>query len=235
MESKKKQKSNFFKNNIHYLVIALVMLAIVALTVSLFVRQNALNQTLNSSENGTLQKPTDSSLVLPDNSSGGAEDNQNGESSGGENEKEPDKPTQTVISFIMPVENGVVICDYTEASLVYNKTLNVYTGHCAIDFAGEEGAEVLAVYGGKVESVSVSYLTGTTVTVDHGNGLKTVYNGIEVLEGIEQGVVLKQGDVIGFVSDNNRQEYKDGPHLHFEVYENGEKVSPYKYLTISEK
>ncbi len=229
MEAKKKSKNNFFKNNIYYLVLALIILAVIALTVTLFVRQNAISNTLNSSQGGNLVEKPDSSNLPSDNSSDEKPDDK-------ENvEIQPDKPTQAVVSFILPVENATVICDYTEASLVYNQTLNVYTGHCAIDFGADAGAAVKVVYSGRIESITTSYLTGTTVTVDHGNNLKTVYNGIEVADGITQGMTLSQGAIIGTVSDNNRQEYKDGPHLHFEVYENGEKISPYKYLTVSDK
>ena len=64
---------------------------------------------------------------------------------------------------------------------------------------------------------------------------KTVYNGIEAVEGLAAGTKVAQGYVIGYVSDNNKQEYKDGPHLHFEVWQDGSKISPYKYLSASEK
>lgn len=232
MESKKKSKNNFLKTNAYYLVLAFVIFAVVALTVTLFIRQNALDQTINSSQNGNLvERPNDnSSAILPnDNSSTPSEDNKPNEN------PEPEKPTQTVVSFIFPVENATVTCDYTDSSVVYNKTLNLYTGHCAVDFGAETGSEVKVVFAGRIESVTTSYLKGTTVTVDHGNGLKTVYNGIEVVDGVEAGLEVQQGFIVGYVSDNNRQEYKDGPHLHFEVWENGEKVSPYKYLEVNEK
>jgi len=43
-----------------------------------------------------------------------------------------------------------------------------------IDFAADAGTNVVAVYDGTIESVTTSYLQGTTVTIDHGNGLKSV-------------------------------------------------------------
>ena len=227
MSSKKKSTTNFFKNNAYYLVLALVVFAVVAVSVALFVRQNASDPTLNSSQGGNVvEKPKDSSTALPDSSTGGGNQNQ---------EEKPEEPPKTTVSFILPVKDYTLICDYTEASLVYNKTLNIYTGHCAVDFGGEAGSEVVAVYGGTVESITTSYLTGTTVVIDHGNNLKTVYNGLEVSDALTQGMTVSQGFTIGYVSDNNKQEYKDGPHLHFEVLQDGQKISPYTYLVLDEK
>ena len=142
----------------------------------------------------------------------------------------PTQPTAKEINFIMPVENGVCTKDFTEASVVYNKTLGVYTGHMGMDITGADGANVLCVYDGEITSIVSSYLQGTTVTVTHANGLKSIYNSIEIDEGLSVGDKVRQGDVIGTISDNNRQEYKDGAHLHFEVEENGVKVSPTKYF-----
>ena len=235
METKKRSKDNFFKRNSYYLVLALIIFAVVAVSVVLFVQNETGLDTLSSANQGDLlEKPSNSSGSHL-NSSVGNEDFTNTNGNESNEDKVEDKPTQTVISFVVPVENASVLCDYTAASLVYNQTLNVYTGHLAIDFGADYGVSVKAVYGGTVESIVTSYLTGTTVTIDHGNDLKTVYNGIEVADGLMQGMRVEQGAVIGFVSDNNRQEYKDGPHLHFEVWQNGSKISPYKYLSLSEK
>ena len=118
---------------------------------------------------------------------------------------------------------------------MFNKTLGVYTGHLALDIGGAENASVLAAFDGEVESITSGYLEGVTLTLNHGNGLKTVYNSIEVDENVNVGDKLAKGAVIGIISTNNRQEYKDGAHLHFEVWENGVKISPFKYLTVNEK
>lgn len=229
MESKK-AKNNFFRKNSYYLVLAFVLLAVIAVSVALFVKPKE-DLTLNSSNNEN-QLQNSSTPDLPPNTSSPDLPNDGGNNS---EEVPDDKPTATVISFITPVENSSIICDYTATSVVYNQTLNVYTGHLAIDFGADYGEEVRAVYGGTVESVTSSYLTGTTITINHGNNLKTVYNGIEAVEGLAAGTKVAQGYVIGYVSDNNKQEYKDGPHLHFEVWENDQKISPYKYLVVSDK
>ena len=58
---------------------------------------------------------------------------------------------------------------------------------------------------------------------------------MEANENLAEGQKVKKGDTIATVSDNNRQEYKDGAHLHFEVIENGKKIDPETYLLSAEK
>jgi murein DD-endopeptidase MepM/ murein hydrolase activator NlpD len=134
----------------------------------------------------------------------------------------------------MPVESSSEYGEYAD-TMVFNQTLNRFESHKAIDFFAEEGAPVVAVYDGTVESVTNTLLHGTTIIIDHGNGLKSIYNSLADGDGVVAGQTVSQGDVIGEVSSTNRQEYKDGPHLHFAVQENGEIIDPAKYLTFSEK
>ena len=103
------------------------------------------------------------------------------------------------------------------------------------DFYASEGENVYAVYDGVVVGVENSLLTGYSVTIDHGEGLKTVYNSLSEDVVVTVGESVNQGDVIGAVSTTNRQEYKSGAHLHFEVHENGVSVDPATYLIFDEK
>lgn len=144
------------------------------------------------------------------------------------------EPVIKPITFIMPVENSTGVGQYVE-TMVWNSTLNRFSAHLAVDFFADEGTPVLAVYDGTVESVENSLVHGITITIDHGNGLKTVYNSLADGDAVVEGQTVKQGDVIGEVSVSNRQEYKEGAHLHFEVYENGQKIDPVKYLEFDEK
>lgn len=149
-------------------------------------------------------------------------------------EPEPDNPVSTSIIFIMPVENPTSIGEYSE-SMVFNSTLGRFSAHMAIDFFADEGTDVLAVYDGKISKIENTLLKGTTITIEHGNGLYTVYNSLADGDSVSVGQKVKQGDVIGQVSLTNRQEYKSGAHLHFEVIENGENIDPSKYLAFEEK
>ncbi len=232
MESKKAKKQSFLRRNAYYFVVAFVLLAAITVSVILLVSGKDPIQSVDKPASST---PSASGQVNPGAS---ANNGDVAEPDGGNDTPTDivdDKPTQKPVEFVMPVEGATVIQEYTAASVAYNPTLNIYTGHLAIDFSAPEGTAVVAVYDGVIESVKTSYLTGTTVTVKHENGLKTVYNSIEAGENIVEGLSVKQGDVLGTVSANNKQEYKSGPHLHFEAYENDKKIDPAKYLSITQK
>ncbi len=219
---------NFIRRNVYYLIIgvALIITAIVIAAVLL---------TSNSS---VAVKPT-GTVPASDSVEPTIEPESKSEESDSEKEPESESEdtthTDTKIVFTMPIAEATVSKNYTSSTVVYNKTLGVYTGHMGIDFSADNGTAVVAAYGGTVESVTTSYLEGTTITIDHGDGLKTVYNSVDAEENIVKGSKVKAGQTIGYVSDNNRQEYKDGPHLHFEVLLDGVKVDPAAYLMYEEK
>lgn len=214
MSKSKVKLINFVRRNLLYIVLALCILAVglsvVFISVSEKNKANQLNNNLP-----TITDPDDSgSVESPDDT--------------------PEIPVVEEIIFIMPVSNPTEINEYTE-SMVWNGTLNRYSTHTAIDFFTQEGEPVFAVYGGVVESVENTLLSGITVTIDHGKGLKTVYNSLADGDAVVVGQVVDKGDVIGEVSCSNRQEYKSGAHLHFSVVEEGVTIDPSKYLTINEK
>lgn len=214
----------FLKRNAVYIVLVLCVLAIGLSTALLLVNDNGISpdQSVDVIEPDT---PADS--VKPDVPDVPDEPVDTPDTT-------PDTPVVVEkVTFIMPVDTT----NYTEftSTMAFNSTLNRFTAHKAIDFFAEEGTSVYAVYDGVVESVTNDFLKGYTVTIDHGDGLKTVYNSLADGESVVEGQSVKKGDVIGSVSVTNRQEYKDGAHLHFEVYENDVAIDPIKYLDIVEK
>lgn len=238
MSEKKNSKSllNFIKKNLYYLVIG-VSLVIIATVIAIVLFTNKPNQAITPNESYVeSEKPSNAGEKNSEKTSEKPnESDKESDDPKPDDEKKSDEPAVNKIVFTLPVATSTVIKGYTSSTVVFNKTLGVYTGHMGIDFAADAGTAVVAAYDGTIESIVTSYLQGTTITIDHGNGLKSIYNSIDADENLSEGKKVKKGDKIGEVSDNNRQEYKDGPHLHFEVVENGKKIDPETYLLTSEK
>lgn len=139
------------------------------------------------------------------------------------------------INFLMPVENGEIIKDFSATSLKFNATLKQWEAHKAVDIKGADDANVMACYDGSVVSVKNSYLTGTVVTIKHNNSLQTVYASLDENVLVKEGDKVVKGQVIGKVSSSAKGESADGNHLHFEVLKDNVKVDPNLYLQTSEK
>lgn len=135
--------------------------------------------------------------------------------------------------MIAPVSSATVSTPY---GFYYNKTLDSYYVHTALDFATDVGAQVLAIDDGVVESIDKEdVLLGTQITVKHANGIKSIYRFVTEKDGLTVGDMVKKGDVIASVAEANGDEYKDGTHLHFSMEQNGKVVDPTKFLTLEEK
>ena len=139
----------------------------------------------------------------------------------------------TPVGMMMPLATVSSVNDY---GFYHNKTLNNYYEHKGVDFSAEVGAEVLAVQDGVIESIyRDDILTGTEITIDHGDGVKTVYRFVTANEDLVVGAEVKRGDCIATVAEATGEEYKDGAHLHFEVKKEGKTIDPAEYLTFEEK
>ncbi len=152
----------------------------------------------------------------------------------GNDKEENDEPvTSLPEGMLNPIASVSAMTDY---GFYYNKTLNAYYEHAGVDFMAEKGTEVLAVEDGKVEAIyKDDLLSGTEIVLSHNGGLKTVYRFVTEAEGLKVGDRVEKGQVIATVAEANGDEYKDGAHLHFEVYKNSKNVDPNEYLTLEEK
>ncbi len=148
-------------------------------------------------------------------------------------------PTQPVsveeVSFAMPVQSTSVTKEYSNSALQYNKTLNLWQSHKALDFAAEEGTDVYAVLDGKISEVTYSYLMGNVVKLNVGNGMVVVYASLQNDIPVKVGDVVKKGDVIGKVGNTAKSEASDGAHLHLEVWLDDQNVDPSLYLDLEQK
>lgn len=132
-------------------------------------------------------------------------------------------------NFIMPVL-GEVICVFAQDRLLYSKTLDQWRAHSGIDLAADRGTPVKAVANGVVVDVKNDPRWGITVVIEHNNGLKTVYSNLASDDMVVQNEKVAQGDIIGCVGNTAAFESAEQPHLHFEVWKDGEPVNPEDYL-----
>lgn len=98
--------------------------------------------------------------------------------------------------------------------------------HSGMDFAGKKGSDVIAVAAGVVTYAADRYGYGMLVEINHGGGYATRYgHNDEVL--VEVGDTVKKGQVIAKMGSSGRS---TGPHVHFEVLQDGKTVDPQKYI-----
>ncbi|HEY1047592.1 MAG TPA: peptidoglycan DD-metalloendopeptidase family protein [Bacteroidia bacterium] len=95
--------------------------------------------------------------------------------------------------------------------------------HAGIDFTAPRGVEVYATADGVIEAVtSEIWGYGQHIIINHGNGFKTLYGHLSKFK-VKRGQKVTRGQLIGLVGSTGKS---TGPHLHYEVHKNGEKLNP---------
>jgi murein DD-endopeptidase MepM/ murein hydrolase activator NlpD len=102
--------------------------------------------------------------------------------------------------------------------------------HAGVDFAGRQGSPIKAVADGVVKWSGTRSGYGLLVEVNHGNGLTTRY-GHNSKNLVKVGDRIARGETIALMGSTGRS---TGPHLHFEVLENGRSRDPMAYIRREE-
>lgn len=98
--------------------------------------------------------------------------------------------------------------------------------HNGLDFGASYGTTVRSAHTGTVVVAGTFGGYGNTVVIDRGDGLSTLYgHNSEVY--VRVGQTVQKGEAIAAVGSTG---LSTGPHLHFEVRENGNPVDPVPYL-----
>lgn len=126
----------------------------------------------------------------------------------------------TEVSIGYPV-SGEIILEFAKEKLVYSETLEEWTTHDGVDIKGEVAQPVKAVLAGVVESVKMDPRYGNTIIIKHNDNLKTIYANLSTLDLVYAGKTVEEGEIISGVGEGFGFESKEGPHVHFEVVENG--------------
>ncbi len=105
--------------------------------------------------------------------------------------------------------------------------------HTGTDFAAPTGTPILASGDGIVTRAQWCGGGGNCVKIKHNRVYQTIYAHMSKFgRGIKKGVKVKQGQIIGYVGSTG---LSTGPHLHYEVIENGRKINSQKLKLPSGK
>ena len=98
--------------------------------------------------------------------------------------------------------------------------------HRGLDISAHRGTAVLAPASGSVYFAGNGGEYGTTVILDHGHDLRSLYGHLQEIR-VEQGQQVERGQVIALTGNTGRS---SGPHLHYEILVRGQAVDPRQFL-----
>ncbi|UPA24054.1 M23 family metallopeptidase [Shinella oryzae] len=137
-----------------------------------------------------------------------------------------DRDGKSIRQFLLrnPVPNGVFRSGF---GMRRHPILGFSRMHTGVDWAAPRGTPIIAAGNGVVEKAgwdSGGY--GNQTLIRHANGYVSSYNHQNAIaKGIKPGVKVRQGQVIGYVGSTG---LSTGPHLHYELIVNGNKVDALK-------
>ena len=98
--------------------------------------------------------------------------------------------------------------------------------HEGVDFGAQVGTNIVAAASGVIVTVEAHPEYGNMIEIDHGNGLTTRYAHTSRTF-VKVGALVRRGQKIAEVGTTGRT---TGPHLHFEVRQNGIALNPFRFL-----
>lgn len=140
-------------------------------------------------------------------------------------DSKPESEVQTQKGYILPIK-GEILNKFSGDEMVKSKTLNDWVMHTGIDIKAEENTPVKAMSSGTVKEVKDDTMWGTTITIDHGNGLISTYSGLKPVPDVKVNQKVNLGEVIGKVGNTAKIELAEDSHIHFSVKKNDNYIDP---------
>lgn len=173
-------------------------------------------------------------VLLPQPAQSAAEkqpQEQTGQKSGQAQAKAPEAPAKPKAAavYTWPVK-GEVLRGFSVQTLAYDQTMGDWRTHSGLDIAVEAGIKVLCVSDGVVKAVYQDDLMGTTVVVDHENGVVSTYCNLAAETAVAADQEVDTGTVLGTVGSTAIAESGQQTHLHLEMTQDGEAVDPTVFL-----
>ncbi|MBX7241134.1 MAG: M23 family metallopeptidase [Bacteroidia bacterium] len=127
------------------------------------------------------------------------------------------------IPAVKPVP-GIVISGF---GVRHHPILKIRKEHTGLDFTAPIGTPAMATADGEIITAGHSsggY--GNQIEIDHGFGFVTKFAHLSEIK-VQVGQKVKRGDIIGLTGNTG---LSSGPHLHYEIIKNGEKIDPVDYF-----
>lgn len=156
------------------------------------------------------------------------EDNSNSTVNNDLSEKKDDikeePPKERVFNFPC---NKEIICEYSGNTPVFSDILQDWRTHPAIDYADNEQFDIKAMSDGVIEDIYTDGLMGITILIDHGDGIKSVYQSLDENITVKQNDTVTAETVIGKSGKTAvTEKYEEKYLLHFAVLKDGEYKNP---------
>ena len=145
--------------------------------------------------------------------------------------EEPVEPKVKVLPFFdFPVAGGIQLnAQFRDAA--YKKEFD--KTHEGLDFEAEQGSDVLAGADGEVNTIGQGGYGYSYIIIKHKKGFYSVYGHVSKIL-VKKGQTVKVGDLIaksgGTPGTKGAGFFTSGPHLHFEVFRDGQYLDPINYL-----
>ena len=121
---------------------------------------------------------------------------------------------------------GEIVMNYDDENLVYDKTLEQYRTNECISLAAPVGEQVKASADGIVKLITKTDESGNTIVIDHGNDWSTIYSQLQDNLLVNEGDIVKKGQVIGGVNSPTKYGILLGSHLDFKITHEDNSVNP---------
>lgn len=118
---------------------------------------------------------------------------------------------------------------FTPLNGIITEEFNAKQKHYGVDIVGKPNEAIKSTLDGTVVFAGFTAETGYVIAVQHSNNIFSIYkHNSALLKGL--GDYVKAGEVISIIG--NSGQLSTGPHLHFELWYNGNPVNPKDYMSI---
>lgn len=125
--------------------------------------------------------------------------------------------------------------DYKADSEAQEKSLIYYEGtympSSGVSYSSDNAFDVVAIYDGKVKEIKEDTTLGNVITIEHENGIISIYQSISDIT-VKEGDSVSKGQILAKSSTSNIST-ELGNHLYFELIIDGVSVNPENYYDKS--